>query len=67
MPMAAECKNVQRLFPSFPYLNHIIYQSSLRQYVTGNPTYTYISLTITRDKYRHINHTYFIPLHYVHT
>ena len=37
-----------------------IYQTSRRQYVTANPTLTYISLTSTTYTYRHFNRTNFI-------
>jgi len=53
LPMAADCKKVPRLILSFTYLNLTTYQTTRRQYVSGNPTYTYISLTTPNNKYIH--------------
>jgi len=53
LPLTAESKTVPRHFRSFPYFTHAIYQTSWRQYVTANPTLTYISITSTNYTYRH--------------
>ena len=61
--MSAACKIVPRLFHSFPYLIHVIYLTSRRQYVTANPTYTSIFLTSTDNTYRHIySHFFLTPI-----